>query len=690
MGARPGTRTTFRNIFTACLAAALCAALTLPGCAKKPRVDPFTEHWRVKAEKSKGYSSRAKPRKIEFQETTITPQTDPIEKAPAPKELPKIPVSLKMYDTELTSVLRALARAANVNVVLSSSIGATPQAAAVQPQPAQPVLPGQPGAQMEPAPVAQVPAVVSDNNYKVNINIEKAPWDQAFVSILKANGLDYVYEGDIIRVYTLEDMQRDNLMKEAREKNLVQEAKIKLAEPYVTAHVEVKYARIKQLAFVLNSLCGNPNSYSDPEANEKRTFEEPKKNDSPQGGENPENPAKAPGTLTGFVVADWYTNSLIIQAPRSDAEKMVKLIEQLDQPRQQIMLRAHIVEARKEALQELGIQWGGLLKGVTANGNSFMLSPARSGSAYTSNTYSAGDTVFVNPLTGASTYYYPGSTTGPVTTYTLDPYASTGTSYFGTGLSGTGFGINFPTASSMESALDVANSGLGGSGMGLNFLFGTIGESVLETQLTALAEANKINIVASPSITTLENQKAYTKNGKKVPYTSVSQNGTNVEWADAVMMLEMTPHIVDESTLQLKVTVIDDQVDENQANWVQGNPPIYERKTETTLNVEDGDTIVISGLTRDVITTGSSGVPFLKDVPGLSWAFKSTSDSLEKMDVLIFITPHILDKKHLELAPSPPVSDGADGAGGDAAAGDTQEYLINGVGPDGRPNDREY
>ncbi len=683
MGARPGNRTTFGKIASACLAAALCAALILPGCAKKPKVDPFTEHWRVKAEKSPGYSPTAKPRKITFQETQIAPQSEIIEQKAPVKDLPKMPVSLKMYNTEVTSVLRALARAANVNVVLSSSIGAEPQTPVIpqnQPMPPQSGISiGQGYAGPVPVPAA-APEPEAQNT--VNINIEKAPWDQAFVSILKANGLDYEWEGDIIRVYTLEDLERDNKMKEAREKNLVQESKIKLAEPYVTAYVEVKYADLTKIEFTLNRLCGLPGSYTQEDENKKES------RDAEQY--DPKTAGEFSGMLKGRVVADIHTNSLIIQAPRSDAEKMVKLIEQLDQPRPQIMLKAHIVEARKEALQELGIQWGGLLKGLTPNGNTFMLSPASSGATYTSNTFAVGDAVYANPYTGATTYYYPGSSSGPVSTYTLDPWASGATPYYGSGMSGTGFGINFPTASSMESALDVTNGGLGGSGMGLNFLFGTIGESVLETQLTALAEASKINIVASPSITTLENQVAYTENGKKVPYVSVSQNGTNVEWADAVMRLEMTPHIVDANSMRMKVKVVDDQVDENQANWVSGNPPIYKRQTETTLIVEDGDTIVISGLTRDVITTGSSGVPFLKDIPGLSWAFKSTSDSLEKMDVLIFITPHILNKKQVEFAPNPPSEDAPQKKTDKTGAGDSQEYLVNGVGPDGRPNDREY
>jgi type IV pilus assembly protein PilQ len=669
------------HVAVAGLAAIICASLMLSGCTKKPKVDPFSEHWRVKAEKSQGYSPTAKPRKIEFSETTITSKAEEIVKTEPVNELPTQPVSLKMYNTDLVAVLRALARAVDVNIVLSSSIGGGGEAPAPQGQTA--------GGEEKPAEQAfgQEPSMV-------NINITRAPWDQAFISILRANGLDYAWDGDIIRVYTLADLEMENKMKEAREKNIVQTAKIKEVEPYVTARVEINFSDLDKLEFTLNALCGNDVSLT--KEGEKREFNRGDLGDQGGQGDNQGGggSTRQPGQLRGYVVADSHTNSIIIQAPREDAEKMVKIVEQLDQPRPQIMLKAHIIEARKEALQELGVQWGGLLKGTGPGGSPFMVSPARSGGSATSNTFNVGDAVFANPATGATTVYWPGSASGPTTTYSIDPLAAGGAPYFGTGMSGTGFGLNFPTASSLTSAMDVASgTGLGGAGMGLNFLFGAIGENMLEAQLTALAESNKINIVASPSITTLENQTAFTENGKKIPYVSVSQNGTNVQFADAVMRLEMLPHIVDGDNLRMKVKVIDDQVDENQANWVSGNPPIYKRQTETTLIVQDGDTIVISGLTRDVVTTGGSGVPFLKDIPGLGWAFKSTSDGLEKVDMLIFITPYILNKKPMELAPTVSFLKGAglDSAliepGGEDAPNAEARYEM---GADGRPKDREY
>jgi type IV pilus assembly protein PilQ len=75
---------------------------------------------------------------------------------------------------------------------------------------------------------------------------------------------------------------------------------------------------------------------------------------------------------------------------------------------------------------------------------------------------------------------------------------------------------------------------------------------------------------------------------------------------------------------------------------VEGNPYIIKKKTETSLIVQDGETIVISGLTKQTITSSNTGVPFLKDVPVLGWLFKSDAKDTGMEEVLIFITPTIM------------------------------------------------
>jgi type IV pilus assembly protein PilQ len=312
----------------------------------------------------------------------------------------------------------------------------------------------------------------------------------------------------------------------------------------------------------------------------------------------------------GSVRVDEHSNSLIISAIRDDLLKMIPIIEKIDKPTPQIQIKANIVETTKEMARELGIQWGGIYK----NGN-LWVTPGGT----------TVNTTIVNPVTGG---YTP--------------------AYGNLGLSGQGFGPNFPV--SAEAA--AAAGGLGSLGL----IVGTLGESILELQLNALQQDSKLNILSSPSITTRDNQMAFTENGEKVPYiTNQTSGGTVTQttmFEDVVLRLEITPHVVDDQTLSMKILVKKDEVDP--VRNVQGNPYIIKKKTETNLMVRNGETIVISGLTKQRNSVGDTGIPGLKDVPVLGWLFKSDSRSEKMEEVLIFITPKILPPYQLAQVPPPP------------------------------------
>ena len=338
---------------------------------------------------------------------------------------------------------------------------------------------------------------------------------------------------------------------------------------------------------------------------------------------------------------DKHSNSLIVQGPPEDVKKVIALIDSIDIPSPQVKLKAFIVETSSTTAQQLGVQWGGLLKNTY-----FQMSPGQAGTI--SNTRDAGNSSGTSSTSSTFGGQSPGMTTSSTATNAgtaSSALSNAMTPVFGGGTSGQGFAINNPAS------LTSAATGLGASGTALNFLFGKIGQNVLEAQLTALAEEGKANILSSPSITTMENQTASVENGKDIPYQTVSQSGTNVQWLNATLKVEMTPHVIDGINLRMKIMVKDDQVDENKDSWVQGNPPIYKRETKSNLIVEDGETIVISGLTRDISSGNDSGVPFLSNIPGIGWAFKSKSKSQEKYQILIFITPTILRYKPIENVP---------------------------------------
>ncbi|NCC25755.1 MAG: type II and III secretion system protein, partial [Deltaproteobacteria bacterium] len=119
---------------------------------------------------------------------------------------------------------------------------------------------------------------------------------------------------------------------------------------------------------------------------------------------------------------------------------------------------------------------------------------------------------------------------------------------YGRGVSGQGMGLNFP-------GMDPTAQGLGSAGLGLGLLVGAIGGNILEVQLSALQEQNKLNILSSPSITTMDNQMAFTENGERVPYVSYDDGDKEVKFEDAVLRLEITPHVIDEKYLRMDILI---------------------------------------------------------------------------------------------------------------------------------------
>jgi type IV pilus assembly protein PilQ len=102
----------------------------------------------------------------------------------------------------------------------------------------------------------------------------------------------------------------------------------------------------------------------------------------------------------------------------------------------------------------------------------------------------------------------------------------------------------------------------------------------------------------------------------------------------------VTPHVIDGKTLKMVIKVNKDEPDFSRT--VLGNPSIRTRKAETNVIQNDGQTIVIGGLSQETSRRNQTGTPFLEDIPGLGYLFKRKSNADQMQELLIFITPHIL------------------------------------------------
>jgi len=293
------------------------------------------------------------------------------------------------------------------------------------------------------------------------------------------------------------------------------------------------------------------------------------------------------GKQTGSILVDEHTNSLIIQAIQNDMDRILAVIKKLDRPTPQVLIEAYIVEANKDVARELGIQWGGAYVGESGDKKGII-----SGNQGGTRSDSIADAIDV--------------TSGAVVDLPALPLG----------------GFNPAT---------------------LGLIYTRLGEYLLSAQLSALQDQGKLHILSSPSITTQDNKLAYIESGQDVPYQSVEDGEVKVEYKKAVLRLEVTPNVIDGDTLKLDIKVNKDEPDFSRT--VLGQPTIITKKAETNVIQNDGQTIVIGGLSKESSSRINTGTPFLEDIPGLGYLFKRKSSADQMEELLIFITPHILKPK---------------------------------------------
>ncbi len=299
----------------------------------------------------------------------------------------------------------------------------------------------------------------------------------------------------------------------------------------------------------------------------------------------------------GKIDIDERTNTLVIHDIRKSVDQIETLVKRLDTRIPQVLIEARIVEAADQFSNEFGIQWGFYR---TANNKHwdntiFSASPAHQ-SFFGLN----------NPRTG-------------------NPILEGGESAFPT------YGVNLPATD----VLDIPGK------FGFNIAkFTSDSITALDLQLSA-AESNGIaKVISSPRVMTVDNREANIVQGEDIPYLSVSQDGTQVQFVEANLELIVTPHVTAENTILLKLETHRDSP--NFENAVQGQPAITRNTAETELLLDDGETTVIGGIYVVENSNTREGIPFLMDLPYLGWLFSYEKNIVEKKELLVFITPKII------------------------------------------------
>jgi type IV pilus assembly protein PilQ len=320
------------------------------------------------------------------------------------------------------------------------------------------------------------------------------------------------------------------------------------------------------------------------------------------------------------VRANKATNSIFIRHYEADLARIKKLIrEQLDVPLPQIKIEARMEILDRSSLEAIGIQWGGALAG-TSGGNTLI------GQGFTG--FDAGRTGI------GATQISPSNPN--LTLSSVLPISA------GTALSTGGNLVNLPFSLLPNAATTSPAGGIA---------FGIVGTKFnINLALQALATLGKTRTLAHPEIVTVENHKAAFTLGEEIPYATVSSAGTQVQFKEAVLKLEVTPTVIRETIdgreiRKVKMTVI---VENNSRGDVISPaagvtvPIINRRKAETQVLVKEGDRLVIGGVTQNVQQKTVRKVPLMGDVPILGWLFKQREDFETGRELVVFMTPSIL------------------------------------------------
>lgn len=287
----------------------------------------------------------------------------------------------------------------------------------------------------------------------------------------------------------------------------------------------------------------------------------------------------------GSLFIDERTNNMILTDTQDRIDDVLQLISTLDRPTPQVIIEARIVESTRNFMRELGVQIGLSHSQVTNQ-------------AFPSTIGIRGGGVPATPQPGSIS-----STPG-------------------------NFLVDLPAA---------IGRGAGGA---LGLSFASIGGSLLDVQLSALEASGRGKVISSPRIATLDNTEAKILSGRRIPYATVSQEGTRTEFAEANLELKVTPHITPNDFIGLVIQATRNTADF--ANQSSGVPTIITREAITNMMVKDGDTVVIGGLYTRTLANSKDGVPFLSKIPVLGSLFQTTRESDDTEELLIFITPRIL------------------------------------------------
>src|SRR5437899_9705285 len=514
-----------------------------------------------------------------------------------------------------------------------------------------------------------------DGKGKMSITLKNVPWDLALDTILETRGLRKVEKDGVLRIVSNEQLIKEReaaaRVEEARMKaesdvrTKIAEAQLKEQEaidrkrladqavaelrargPLREETIRLSYADPEEIARTLQGILGIPpggiQAQVAPVAEGLPPIAAPPF--SALYGTAPQIPLPPPPSPTAEVLAKGITirpykptNSIFIRHYEADLERIKTLIrEKLDVPLPQVKIEARMEILDRDDLFAIGVQWGG--GGVLqANQNSILV-----GRGFTSDT--ANNLGVQGGVPVANVFGPPNAATGFPNTLPLS-----GT----TGLPLGGNLVNLPIGSVLGGGVVPAGAG------GIAFGFTSSGYNI-NLALEALRLLSKTRTLARPEVVTVENGTASISLGEEIPYATVSSAGTQIQFKEAVLRLDVVPTVIreaDVTKIKMKVTIENNSRSNTTVNLgtTAGAPPVInKRRAQTEVLIKEGERLVIGGVTTNLDQDETRKIPIFGDIPIIGWLFKQTASQTTGRELVVFITPSVLKVDTAQAQPAAP------------------------------------
>jgi type IV pilus assembly protein PilQ len=437
----------------------------------------------------------------------------------------------------------------------------------------------------------------------VTLKLDDVPWDEALAFIMMTKGLEKYQSGNVTLIAPV------GKIKDYKEKQRETERVVEQLEPLKTEYMKINFARAENFRNLLFGLdagsfgqCGVMNAGAaggagagagagagirggllggQGGAGQAQTGAQSQQGRGAGGNDD----AFRLISNRGTVVVDGRTNILIIRETANRLEEIRKLIAKLDVPVRQVMIESRIVNASNTFARNLGVRFGVAKRGEIGGGKSFGIG-------------------------------------GPGTS--SDIPAS---------------GASVPDPTSM--LVDLGAAGIAGTPVGaLGMTLARGADYVLNLEISALQDEGKLELVSNPRVMTSDRCQAMIKQGIQIPYTTGSANtGPVTQLVDAVLQLDVLPQITPSGSVTMDLTITQDA----RGEATPAGLSIDTREIKTNVQVMDGETVVLGGVFEGVNSNDISSIPFFGDLPGIGFLFRRNETIDDKRELLIFITPKIVN-----------------------------------------------